>query len=119
MQARHPEVAAITHQSLLKELAAHLRGRKIYELMASQMARAFGGDDAKKYAENTDTLLTLVGDLPIGRLPAISGGLMPRSFIDGIITYCRHDKGFHPLESFAYYKEVAALIVRAVTQRKP
>ena len=119
MQARHPEVAAITHQSLLKELAAHPRGRKIYELMASQMARAVGGDDAKKYAENTDTLLTLVGDLPIGRLPAISGGLMPRSFIDGIITYCRHDKGFHPLESFAYYKEVAALIVRAVTQRKP
>lgn len=119
VKARHPEVVAITHQSLLKELAAHPRGHKIYELMASQMARAVGGDDAKKYTENTDMLLTLVGDLPIGRLPAISGGLMSRSFIDGIVIYCRHDTGFHPLESFAYYKEVAALVIRAVTQRKP
>ena len=115
--ARQPEQKIITNQSLLKELAAHPRGRKIYALMSVQMGKAFAGPDTKKKTDEA-LLLTLIGDLPIGRLPAASGGLMSHDFVDAIVTYCTHEGGFHPFESFPYYKEIAKLLARAVTKRK-
>lgn len=115
--AREPEGSHITHDSLLKDLAQHPRGRRIYELLSAQMAKAMGPPEHGKQRPDYETLLALVGDLPIARLPAISSGLITRDFVDAVVTYCTHERGFHPIESFGFYKEVAALIFRALRRR--
>lgn len=120
--ARHPEVQHITPTSRLKDLAAHPRGKRVYSLLASQMAKAMAGEGSGEAGMSQEalenTLMELIGDMPIDRLPAASNGLMTRDFITGIVTYCHHATGWHPIESFAYYKEVAKLIGRAATQQK-
>jgi beta-glucosidase len=115
IQEREPRPIVITEHSMLKEFATHPRGRKFYDLIALQLGKQFAGTGDKQM---TNLMTQLIGDMPIERLPGLSGGLMTHDFVDAVVAYCRHEDGIHPVESLGYYKELAKLGIRALGQKK-
>ena len=114
--ARTPEKVILKPSSPLKDFARHPRGKHIMNILGPAMAKAMAGDAIKgKSKEEAEKLvISLMGDLPLDRLPASSGGLVGRKFVDSIMTYCRHEGGLHPLESAPFYKELVSLGFKAI-----
>jgi hypothetical protein len=59
-------------------------------------------------------IMSLFGDLPLNRLPGLSSGMMSKDFVDAVMGYVKYEAGFHPVESFRYYKELVKLLLRAL-----
>jgi beta-glucosidase len=115
VQERGPRPIVITKHSMLKEFAVHPHGKKFYDLIALQLGKQFAGTSDKQM---TNLMTQLIGDMPIERLPGLSGGLMTHDFVDAVVTYCQHGDGVHPVEALGYYKELAKLGIRALGQKK-
>lgn len=115
IQERAPRSIAITEHSMLKEFAAHPRGKHFYNLIALQLGKQFAGTTDK---QTTNLMTQLIGDMPIEHLPGLSGGLMTSEFVRAVVAYCRHEDGIHPTEMLGYYKELAKLGIRAATSKK-
>lgn len=115
IQARNPRERIISRSSMLKEFSTHSRGKKFYKLIVAELGKSFAGTGDKQMS----TLMAqLIGDMPIERLPGLSGGLITNSFVDALVRYCRHDDGVHPSELLGYYTELAKLGIRVTRPKK-
>ncbi len=115
IRPRREEIPELSPSSPLKDFARHPRGKHFFDLLGGQLAKSFGGVDEKQSKKEADAMtMSLIGDLPLDRLPGLSGGIMSRDFVDAVMGYVKYENGLHPLESFRYYKELVKLLLRAL-----
>ncbi len=115
VKPRRQEMPELLPSSPLKDFAKHPRGKHFFDLLGVQLAKSFGGADGKQTKKEADAMaMNMIGDLPLNRLPGLSGGIMSHDFVDAVMGYVKYEKGFHPIESFRYYKELVKLLLRAL-----
>lgn len=115
VKARREAIPELLPSSPLKDFARHPRGKHFFDLLGGQLAKSFGGVDEKQTKKEADAMtMSLIGDLPLNRLPGLSGGIMSSDFVDAVMGYVKYESGFHPVASFRYYKELVRLLLRAL-----